>query len=152
MKKASVASILPSLLNLPADFLRLQSNVVDVVELTCNNSGEIHIKCIYCVIDCGIVINPDIVKRQIQSAVIYGLTAALKGKIHINKGAVRESNFHDYPALKMAETPTIKVQIVASQEPPGGYGEPGLPPLAAALSNALFSLSGKRHRQLPMKM
>jgi len=127
------------------------SYVAEVVELESLDKGGFRIKRIYCVIDCGIVINPLIVQRQIQSAVIYGLTAALKGKIHLENGQVVETNFNDYPALTMQETPEIKVEIIRSQEAPGGYGEPGLPPLAPALTNAIFSLTAERIRRLPIR-
>lgn len=126
------------------------SYVAQIVEVAINAEGKPIIKQVHCAIDCGQVINPSIVKRQIQSAVIYGLSAALKGKITFENGHVVESNFHDYPALKMAETPPITVHIVASNNAPGGYGEVGLPPIAPALANAIFAATGKRHRVLPL--
>jgi isoquinoline 1-oxidoreductase beta subunit len=104
------------------------------------------------VIDCGIVVNPEIVKRQMSSGIIFALTAALKGKVHFADGRVTESNFDNYPMLTMQETPEIIVEIVSSNEAPGGYGEPGVPPLAPALAAAVGQLTGKIYRELPIKI
>jgi isoquinoline 1-oxidoreductase beta subunit len=85
-----------------------------------------------------------------QSGIIYGLTAALTGKINFKDGAVVESNFHDYPTLIMSEVPEIEVVIIENNEDPGGFGEPGTPPVAPAVANAVFAATGKRHRNLPL--
>ena len=102
-----------------------------------------------CAVHCGTAVNPDQVAAQIESSVVFGLTAALKGEINIEGGAVKESNFHDYQMLRMDETPPIDVHIVDSNLPPTGVGEPGTPPIAPALGNALFAATGKRQRSLP---
>jgi len=101
-------------------------------------------------VDCGMTVNPEIVKRQIESAIVYGLSAALYGKITFKDGKVEQSNFHDYPVLRIDEMPKVEVHIAASSEPPGGIGEPGLPPLAPAVANAIFAATGKRLRKLPI--
>ena len=103
-------------------------------------------------LDCGRVINPDIVVMQIEGAVIYGLSAALKPPLQIQDGAVAESNFHDLPVLRMHEAPEIEVHIVDSDIDPTGVGEIGTPPIAPAVANALFVASGQRLRELPLKL
>ena len=85
-----------------------------------------------------------------QSGIVYGLTAALKGAIDIQGGRVVQSNFHDYQMLRLAEMPVVEVYIVPSSEEPGGVGEPGTPPIAPAVCNAIFALTGKRIRRLPI--
>jgi isoquinoline 1-oxidoreductase beta subunit len=127
------------------------SYVAEVAEVTAGDDGKFTVDRIVCVVDCGLYINPSIVKRQMQSSIIYGLTAALYGKINFHNGQVVESNFHNYPALSLAEIPEIDVHIIESDEKPGGYGEPGTPPVAPAVANALFAASGKRHQTLPLK-
>ena len=101
-------------------------------------------------VDCGMTVNPDIVKRQIESAIVYGLTATLYGKITFKDGRVEQSNFHDYRMLRMSEMPKVEVHIVPSTEAPGGIGEPGTPPIAPAVANAIFAATGKRIRKLPL--
>ncbi|HEV7764570.1 MAG TPA: xanthine dehydrogenase family protein molybdopterin-binding subunit [Thermoanaerobaculia bacterium] len=105
---------------------------------------------IVCAIDCGIAINPDGIRAQIEGGIVYGLAAALGEKITIDKGRVQQSNFHDFPLLNIAQMPVVEVHIVASDEAPTGTGEPGLPPTAAAVTNAMFRLTGKRVRALPI--
>jgi isoquinoline 1-oxidoreductase subunit beta len=104
-----------------------------------------------CAVDCGVVVNPDTVRAQIQSAVVFGLSAALHGQITFKGGRVEQSNFHDYRPLRMNETPSFEIHIVKSSEPPGGMGEPGTSCLAPALTNAIFAASGKRVRTLPVQ-
>jgi len=101
-------------------------------------------------IDCGSVVNPGIVTQQLESAAMFGLAAALDQRIDIENGVVRQRNFPDYPLVKLAETPAIECHILASERAPGGVGEPGTPPLAPALANALFALTGVRLRSLPL--
>jgi isoquinoline 1-oxidoreductase beta subunit len=105
-----------------------------------------------CAIDCGTVVNPGIVAQQMESGVVFGLTAALHGRIDIDGGVVRQKNFPDYPLLTLARTPRIETHIVASTHPPAGVGEPGVPPVAPALANALFALTGQRLRELPLSL
>nr|WP_274383243.1 xanthine dehydrogenase family protein molybdopterin-binding subunit [Cupriavidus gilardii] len=114
--------------------------------------GAIRVHRVVCAIDCGVAVNPDNVRAQMESAIVYGLSAALHGRVTIERGAVRESNFHDYPALRMAEMPVIEVHVIDSGESPGGAGEPGTPPIAPAVANALFQLTGTRLRELPLQL
>ena len=95
-------------------------------------------------------VNPDTIEAQMQSAIVYGLTAALKGAITIDGGRVQQSNFHDYEMLRLADMPLVEVHIVPSTEAPGGVGEPGTPPIAPAVCNAIFAATGKRIRKLPI--
>ena len=114
--------------------------------------GQIRVQRVVCAIDCGSVVNPDTVAAQVQSAIVFGLTAALYGEISIAKGRVVQTNFGDYPLLGLAAMPKIEVHIVASPEPPGGVGEPATPPIAPAVANALAALTGQRLRRLPLRL
>jgi isoquinoline 1-oxidoreductase beta subunit len=98
------------------------------------------------------VVNPDIVRAQVESAVVFGLTAALHGEITVEGGKVVQSNFHDYPLLRMREMPVVEVHLVPSTEKPTGIGEPGTPPIAPAVGNAVYALTGQRLRSLPMRV
>jgi isoquinoline 1-oxidoreductase beta subunit len=100
-------------------------------------------------VDCGTVVNPDIIVQQAQSATNYGLSAALTGNITLQHGRVQQNNFYDYTVLRMADAPSIEVHVVPSTEKPTGIGEVCTPPIAPAVSNAVFALTGKRVRQLP---
>jgi CO/xanthine dehydrogenase Mo-binding subunit len=113
---------------------------------------RIRVHKVTCAVDCGQVVNPDIVHAQMQSGVIFGLTAALYGEINFNKGRVRQSNFHDYRMLRMVDAPDVEVHIIDSTERPTGVGEPGTPPIAPAVANAVFAATGKRLRALPLKL
>ena len=106
----------------------------------------------YVVLDCGTYVNPDTCRAQMEGAVVFGLSLALYGDIAMKEGAVVQSNFHDYPMLRMPEVPFTTVELVPSQgRPPAGVGEPGVPPVAPALSNAIFAATGTRHRKLPIR-
>ena len=105
---------------------------------------------VVCAIDCGTVVNPAIVAQQMEGAVVFGLGAALYSGIAIRGGAVQQRNFPDYPMLTLASAPRVETWIVPSERPPGGVGEPGVPPVAPAVANALFRLTGRRHRSLPL--
>jgi isoquinoline 1-oxidoreductase beta subunit len=111
---------------------------------------EIRVHRVVCAADIGTVVNPGIVAQQMEGAIMFGLGAALFGRIDIVASAVRQSNFTDYPVAKMIDTPRIETHLVASTRPPGGVGEPGTPPIAPALANALFALTGRRLRELPL--
>lgn len=113
--------------------------------------GELRVHRVVCAVDCGLVVNPDTVTAQMQSAIVYGLTAALKGEITIRKGRVEQGNFNDYPLLRIQEMPAVEVYIVPSTEAPGGVGEPGTPPIAPAVANAVFAATGKPVRRLPIR-
>ena len=114
--------------------------------------GVIRVHRVVSAVDCGLVVNPDGVRAQTESAVVFGLTAALKGEITLKEGRVVQSNFHDYPLLRIDEMPQIEVHLVKNAEPPGGVGEPGVPPIAPAVANAVFAASGKRLRRLPLRL
>lgn len=128
-----------------------RSYVAQVVELSIEND-DIKVHRVVCVVDCGIVVNPDIVKAQMEGGIIFALTAALYGEISLKNGRVEQSNFDDYALLRMHETPKIEVHLVDSNESPSGVGEPGVPPLAPALGNAVFAATGKRLRSLPLRL
>ena len=117
-----------------------------------NEDGRPRVHRIVAAIDCGIAVNPDQVRAQMEGGAIYALTAALYGEITIDGGRVKQSNFHDYPLLRMAESPAIEAYILDSGEPPGGLGEPGVPTVAPAVCNAIFALTGKRIRRLPIRV
>jgi isoquinoline 1-oxidoreductase beta subunit len=111
---------------------------------------QLQIAKITCVLDCGIVINPDITRAQMESSIIFGLTAALKSSIKIDSGKVKQSNYHNYPIITMAETPPMEIILIDSLQSPGGAGEPGVPPLAPALANAVLAATGRPVRELPL--
>ena len=129
-----------------------ESDVAEVAEVSLDDDGEVRVHRVVCAVDCGITVNPWNVVAQMESAIVYGLTAALYSELTVKKGRVQQSNFHDYPVLRMDRMPKIEVHLVKSTEKPTGVGEPGVPPLAAAVANALFALTGKRVRKLPIKM
>jgi len=120
------------------------------VEVSIAADGTPKVHKVTAAVDCGMTVNPLTIRRQIEGAIVYGLSAALYGKITLKDGRVEQSNFHDYPVLRMADSPEVEVQILASSADPGGIGEPGLPPLAPALANAIFAATGKRLRSLPI--
>lgn len=128
------------------------SIVAQVVEVSLGAGGAIRVHRVVCAIDCGLPVNPNLIAQQLESAVIYGLSAALYGQIELAAGRVTQGNFHDYQALRLADCPRIETHILPSAEAPGGVGEPGLPPLAPALANALFALTGQRLRALPLRL
>jgi len=127
------------------------SHVAQVAELSVDTeSGMIQVHKVVCAVDCGLVINPDTLTAQMESAVIMGLSAALKEKVVLNHGGVISENYEDYEILRMDEIPEIQVHIVKSKGPLGGVGEPGLPPVAPAVANAIFAATGARIRRLPL--
>ncbi len=126
------------------------SYVAEVAEVSVSDDGSVKIHRVVAVVDCGMIVNPEIIRRQIEGAIVYGLSAALYGKITFKDGRVEQGNFNDYPILRMSEMPTVEVHILPSTEAPGGIGEPGTPPIAPALTNAIFAATGKRLRSLPI--
>ncbi len=127
------------------------SIVAQVAEVSIQN-GVPRVHKVFCAIDCGTVINPNTVAQQMESAIIFGLSAALYGKIDIQDGVVQQNNFPTYPMVQLAQAPEVQTFIVPSTRPPSGVGEPGLPPIAPAVSNAMFALTGKRLRSLPLSV
>jgi isoquinoline 1-oxidoreductase beta subunit len=127
------------------------SFVAQATEVSVDPAGRVRVHRVVCAVDCGRVVNPDIIKAQMESGIVFGLSAALHGAITFRNGHVEQSNFHDYPILRMYEMPKVEVYIVQSEEPLGGVGEPGVPPIAPAVANAVFSVTGRRIRRLPIR-
>ncbi|GAB3921801.1 xanthine dehydrogenase family protein molybdopterin-binding subunit [Larkinella terrae] len=127
------------------------SYVAQVVELSIENR-RIQIHRVVCVIDCGLAVNPDGVRAQMESGIVYGLTAALYGEISLRNGQVQQRNFHDYRMLRINEMPIVEVHLIENSESMGGAGEPGVPPIAPAVANAVFAATGKRVRSLPIRL
>jgi isoquinoline 1-oxidoreductase beta subunit len=127
------------------------SFVAEVVEVTVSPDGGFKVDRVVCAVDCGIAINPDIIRAQMEGGIGFGLAAALHGEITLKEGRVEQSNFHDYPLLRIDEMPKVEVHIVPSTSNPTGVGEPGVPPIAPALANALAAATGKRLRRLPIR-
>lgn len=125
------------------------SIVAEVAEVSVQGT-DVRVHRVWCAIDCGFAVHPEGVKAQMESAINYGLTAALYGEITFTNGRVDQSNFHDYQILRIHEAPEIEVTIVNSGEPMGGAGEPGTPPIAPAVVNAIYAVTGKRIRRLPI--
>jgi isoquinoline 1-oxidoreductase beta subunit len=124
--------------------------LAQVAEVEVSRDGTVRVRRVVCAVDCGTVVNPDTVRAQIQSAIIFGITAALHGEITLKDGRVEQTNFHNYVMLRLNEAPAIEVYIVNSAEPPGGMGEAGTSAIAPALTNAIFAATGKRIRKLPV--
>ncbi|QBE67037.1 xanthine dehydrogenase family protein molybdopterin-binding subunit [Pseudoduganella lutea] len=125
--------------------------VAQVAEVSVRD-GAIRVHRVVCAVDCGLAVNPGHIAQQMESAVAFGLSAALGGAITIEGGAVQQSNFGDYPVLRMGQVPVVETVIVLSTEPPEGVGEPGVPPVAPAVANAVFRLTGQRLRSLPLRL
>jgi isoquinoline 1-oxidoreductase subunit beta len=124
--------------------------VAEVAEISLDK-GSLRVHRVVCAVDCGRVCNPATVEAQMQGSVVFGLSAALKGEITIERGRVQQSNFHDYDLLRMNEMPVVDVHVVRSEEAPTGCGEPGVPPIAPAVCNAIFAATRKRIRRLPIR-
>jgi len=127
------------------------SYVAQVAEVSVER-GAVRVHRVVCAIDCGVAVNPLMIAAQMESGIVYGLTAALYGRIRLKDGRVQESNFHDYRPLRMDAMPVVETHIVPSTERPGGVGEPGTPPIAPAVANAVFTLTGQRLRELPLRL
>jgi isoquinoline 1-oxidoreductase beta subunit len=121
-----------------------------VAEVSVDN-GKIKVRRVVAAIDCGLAVNPLTISAQVESAIVFGLSAALYGEVTLKDGVVEQSNFHNYPVLSIADMPKVEVHIVPGGTSPTGVGEPGTPPIAPAVSNAVFALTGKRLRELPFK-
>src|SRR4029077_11368086 len=128
------------------------SFVAQVAEISLDRKGgTVQVHKVVAAVDCGRHVNPETIRAQMEGGIIYGLTAALKGEITIANGRVEQSNFNDYDVVRMNEAPLVEVHIVESQDGPGGIGEPGPPPIAPAVCNAISSATGKPVRRLPIK-
>jgi isoquinoline 1-oxidoreductase beta subunit len=127
------------------------SHVAEVAEVSLQK-GAVRVPRVVCAVSCGTALNPDSVAHQMEGSVVYGLSAALRGEITFAKGAAIQDNFHVYEPLRISEMPKVETFIVPSTAAPGGIGEPGLPPIAPAVANALFALTGKRLRSLPFRL
>jgi len=127
------------------------TDVAEIAEVSVIGK-TIRVHKVTCIVDCGIAVNPDIVRGQMEGAVMFGLTAALYGDLELVQGAFKQSNFHDYPILKMSEAPQVEVVIIDSGTAPTGVGEPGLPPIAPAVASAVYQATGQRLRSLPLKI
>jgi len=125
--------------------------VAQVAEVSVDPMGKVSVHRVVCAVDCGIVVNPKIVEAQMESAIAFGLTATLKSAVAIRKGRVEQSNFDGFPLLRIDEMPKVEVHIVPSTNPPSGIGETGVPPIAPAITNAVFAATGKRIRKLPIR-
>ena len=128
------------------------SIVAQVAEVSLAADKTIRVHRVVAVIDCGLAVNPNLIRQQLESGVVFGLSAALYGTLSIEQGRVQQSNFHDVPALRIDACPMIQTDIIASTAHPEGVGEPGTPPIAPAVANALFVLTGQRLRSLPLKV
>ena len=127
------------------------SYVAQVAEASVSDAGKVRVHRVVCAVDCGLAVNPETIAAQMEGGIVFGLTAALYGAITFKEGRVEQSNFRDYPMLRIGGMPNVEVHIVPSAEPPSGVGEPGVPPIAAAVANALFAATGKRIRTLPIR-
>src|SRR5262245_37459459 len=121
-----------------------------VAEVEVAKNGAVRVRRVVCAMDCGTVINPDTVQAQIQSGIIFGVTAALYGEITLKNGRVEQTNFDTYQMLRMNEAPAIEVHVIKSTEPPGGMGETGTAAVVPAIANAIFAATGKRLRNMPI--
>ncbi len=126
------------------------SYVAQVVEVSVNEAGKIKIESVHCAVDCGVAVNPDVIKAQMEGGIGYGLGAVMRNEITFTHGEVDQANFPDYEPLRIKDMPEVTVHIVQSAEPPTGVGEPGVPPSGPALANAIYAATGKRITQLPM--
>lgn len=124
--------------------------VAEVAEVTAKPDGSLKVDRVVVAVDCGVAVNPDVIKAQVEGSVGYALSAVLYNQITLRDGAVEQTNFHDYPVLRIAEMPVVEVHIVASAANPSGIGEPAVPPLAPAVANAIAAATGKRLRSLPI--
>ncbi len=125
--------------------------VAQVADVSVSEAGEVRVNRVVCAVDCGTVVNPDIVKAQIEGGVVFGIGGALWGEVTLKNGRVEQSNFHNVRVLRINETPAIEVHLVRNGEAPGGIGEPGTAVTAPALANAVFAATGKRIRTLPLE-
>jgi CO/xanthine dehydrogenase Mo-binding subunit len=127
------------------------SYLAEVAEVSVSKAGEVRVHRVVCAVDCGVVVNPDTVRAQIEGGIVFGIGGTLWGEVTVKNGRVEQSNFHDFRVLRINETPAIEVHLVRNLEAPGGIGEPGTSVTGAALANAVFAATGKRIRKLPLE-
>ncbi len=127
-----------------------ETYVAQVAEVSVEANAQVHVHRVVCAVECGTVVNPGIVEAQMEGAILYGLSAALSGEITFDKGRGRQTNFHDAPLLRFREAPQVEVHILESDRPPTGVGEPGVPPIAPAVANAVSAAIKRRVRELPL--
>jgi isoquinoline 1-oxidoreductase beta subunit len=126
--------------------------VAQVIEISLNRKERtLRVHRVVCALDCGRIVNPSSLDAQVKSSIVYGLTAALRGAITIDRGRVQQNNFNDYQMLRIHEMPVVDVHMIPSEEAPTGAGEFTVPPVAPALCNAIFAATGKRVRRLPIR-
>jgi isoquinoline 1-oxidoreductase beta subunit len=128
-----------------------ETYIAQVAEVSVSKEGDVRVPRVVCAIDCGTIVNPDTVKAQMESGIIFGITATLFGEITIKDGRVEQHNFNDYQMLRFNESPVIEVHLVKSTQAPGGVGEPGTSAVMPAVANAIFAATGKRVRKLPVR-
>jgi isoquinoline 1-oxidoreductase subunit beta len=126
------------------------SYLAQVAEVEVSKDGAVRVRRVVCAVDCGTVVNPDTVRAQIQSGIVFGITAALHGEVTLKDGRVEQSNFDNYQMLRINEAPAIEVYIVQSSAAPGGMGEAGTSAIVPAIGNAIFAAAGKRLRKMPV--
>ncbi|MNP29171.1 Isoquinoline 1-oxidoreductase subunit beta [compost metagenome] len=127
------------------------SYVAQVAEVSVSDD-VIHVHRVVCAVECGVAVNPQGIAAQMESGVAFGLSAALHSKLTFKDGKVQQSNFHDFPVLRLNEMPMVETHIVPSTEKMGGIGETAVPPVAPAVANAVFALTGQRLRELPLQL
>ncbi|MFL7870354.1 MAG: xanthine dehydrogenase family protein molybdopterin-binding subunit, partial [Anaerolineales bacterium] len=126
------------------------THVAHIAEVSVVENGNVRVQRVVCAVDCGKIVNPDTIAAQMEGGVVFGLTAALKAQATLENGRVQQSNFNNYPILRMDEMPIVEVYIVESDERPTGIGEMGVPPIAPAVANAVYAATGKRVRHIPI--
>jgi isoquinoline 1-oxidoreductase beta subunit len=149
-KRAGWGAKLPKGEGLGLALVEDQGSAVAQVAHVRVRQGKLQVLAVSCAIDCGKAVQPEFIRMQMESGIVFGLSALLYGEIHIAGGAAREGNFNDYRMVSLAETPRIEVDVLEGGPPIGGVGEPGVPPLAPAVVNAIFAATGQRIRSLPL--
>jgi len=125
--------------------------VAEVMDVSVNEDGAITLDKVVCAVDCGIAVNPDVIRAQMEGGIGYGLGAVMRNEVTLKEGVVEQSNFPQYKPLRISDMPDVQVHIVESDKAPTGVGEPGLPPAGPALANAIYAATGKRITKLPME-